>query len=104
DAAIAHQAMALIVLGFAAAIVAILVLGQYASSARVRGIVAYDQGIARVYPASPAEIREYRESGDVAREHQREEGKSDEEDGEHGCIFVATRARPCQAADESPPV
>jgi len=47
----------LILLGFAAAVVAILIFGQYASSARVRGIVAYDQGIARVYPASPAEIR-----------------------------------------------
>jgi membrane fusion protein len=47
----------ILLLGFAAVVVAILVLGQYASSARVRGIVAYDQGIARVYPASPAEIR-----------------------------------------------
>ena len=47
----------MIVLAFAAIVVAILVLGQYASSARVRGIAAYDSGIARVYPASPAEIR-----------------------------------------------
>jgi membrane fusion protein len=47
----------LLVLAFAAALVAILVLGQYASSARVRGIVAYDAGIARVYPSSQSEIR-----------------------------------------------
>ena len=47
----------LLLLAFAAVIVAILVLGQYASSARVRGIVAYDAGIARVYASSPAEIR-----------------------------------------------
>ncbi|HYJ30512.1 MAG TPA: HlyD family efflux transporter periplasmic adaptor subunit [Allosphingosinicella sp.] len=47
----------LIILGFAAIIVAILIFGQYASSARVRGIIAYDAGIARVYPASPAEVR-----------------------------------------------
>lgn len=47
----------MLLLGFAAVVVAILILGQYATSARVRGIVAYDTGIARVYPASPAEIR-----------------------------------------------
>ena len=43
--------LALIILGF-------LVFGSYATSAQVRGIVAYDSGIARVYPATPAEIRE----------------------------------------------
>lgn len=48
----------MLLLAFAAVIVAILVFGQYASSAKVRGIVAYDAGIARVYPASPAEIRQ----------------------------------------------
>jgi membrane fusion protein len=48
----------LLVLAFAVVIVAVLILGQYSSSARVRGIVAYDSGIARVYPSSQAEIRE----------------------------------------------
>jgi membrane fusion protein len=47
----------MLLLAFAALIVAILVFGQYASSARVRGTVAYDAGIARVYASSPAEIR-----------------------------------------------
>lgn len=47
----------LLALGFAALLVAILVFGSYATSARVRGIVAYDSGIARVYPSSQAEIR-----------------------------------------------
>ena len=42
---------------FAAVIALILVFGQYATSAQVRGIVAFDAGIARVYPASPAEVR-----------------------------------------------
>jgi membrane fusion protein len=41
-----------------AAVAAILMFGQYANSASVRGIVAYDAGIARVYPSSPAEIRQ----------------------------------------------
>jgi membrane fusion protein len=41
----------------AAVIVAILTFGSYASSAQVRGIVAYDAGIARVYPSTPADIR-----------------------------------------------
>lgn len=39
-------------------IVAILIFGSYATSARVRGVVAYDAGIARVYPSTTAEIRE----------------------------------------------
>ncbi|HEX8528051.1 HlyD family secretion protein [Allosphingosinicella sp.] len=47
----------LLVLGFFAILAALLILGQYATSAKVRGIVAYDAGIARVYPASQAEIR-----------------------------------------------
>ena len=47
-----------LVLGVAAVIVAILVFGSYASSASVRGIVAYDAGIARVYPSTPADIRQ----------------------------------------------
>ena len=47
-----------LLLGVAAIIVAILIFGSYATSARVRGIVAYDTGIARVYPSTPAEIRQ----------------------------------------------
>jgi len=47
-----------LLLGVAAIIVAILIFGSYATSARVRGIVAYDAGIARIYPASPAEVRQ----------------------------------------------
>jgi membrane fusion protein len=47
----------LLALGFTGLLVAILVFGTYATSARVRGIVAYDAGIARVYPSSQAEIR-----------------------------------------------
>jgi membrane fusion protein len=42
----------------AAAMIAILAFGSYATSARVRGIVAYDAGIARIYPSAPGEIRE----------------------------------------------
>jgi membrane fusion protein len=42
----------------AAIVVAILIFGSYATSARVRGIVAYDAGIARVYPSTTAEIRQ----------------------------------------------
>jgi membrane fusion protein len=40
-----------------AALAALLVFGSYATSAQVRGIVAYDGGIARVYPSAQAEIR-----------------------------------------------
>lgn len=47
----------LLALAFAVLLVAVLVFGTYATSARVRGIVAYDSGIARVYPSSQAEIR-----------------------------------------------
>jgi membrane fusion protein len=39
-------------------IVAFLIFGNYATSAQVRGIIAYDAGIARVYPSAPAEIRQ----------------------------------------------
>lgn len=46
-----------LIVAFTAAVAAILIFGQYASSARVRGIVAFDAGIARVYPSAPAEIR-----------------------------------------------
>jgi membrane fusion protein len=44
-------AIALIIVGF-------LIFGSYATSAQVRGIVAYDTGIARVYPSTAAEIRQ----------------------------------------------
>jgi membrane fusion protein len=47
----------LIVIVFVAIVAAILIFGSYATSARVRGIVAYDAGIARVYPSVQAEIR-----------------------------------------------
>jgi membrane fusion protein len=40
----------------AAAIVAFLVLGHYTMTADVRGIVAYDTGVARVYPREAAEV------------------------------------------------
>ena len=48
--------------------VAILIFGSYATTVRVRGIVAYDTGIARVYPAAAAEIRQFHvRNGDVVR-------------------------------------
>ena len=34
----------------------ILTLGSYASTASVRGVVAYDAGVARIYPRDPAEV------------------------------------------------
>lgn len=48
--------------------VAILIFGSYATTVRVRGIVAYDTGIARVYPSAAAEIRQFHvRNGDVVR-------------------------------------
>lgn len=48
--------------------IAILIFGSYATTARVRGIVAYDTGIARVYPSSAAEIRQFHvRNGDLVR-------------------------------------
>lgn len=41
----------------AAAIAALLIFGQYASRAQVKGVLAYDSGIARVYPGTAADIR-----------------------------------------------
>jgi membrane fusion protein len=41
---------ATVVMLFAAALVAILLLGEYATRTQVKGVVAYDAGIARVYP------------------------------------------------------
>lgn len=46
-----------LVLAVAAIFVAFLVFGQYASSAQVRGVVAFDAGIARVYPSAQGEVR-----------------------------------------------
>lgn len=47
------------VLAFAALLAAILIFGHYASRAQVKGIVAYDTGIARVYPSQTAEVRAF---------------------------------------------
>src|SRR4028118_577546 len=49
---------AIIVMLFAAALGAVLLLGQYATRTQVKGVVSYDAGIARVYPNAPAEIRQ----------------------------------------------
>jgi membrane fusion protein len=48
-----------LVLAFAALLAAILILGHYSSRAEVKGIVAYDTGIARVYPSAQAEVRTF---------------------------------------------
>jgi membrane fusion protein len=47
-----------LLLAVALALAAILAFGQYPRRAQVTGIVAYDAGIARVYPSSLAEIRQ----------------------------------------------
>ena len=47
-----------IVLLVALALAAILVFGQYAARQQVKGVVAYNGGIARVYPNAAAEIRQ----------------------------------------------
>lgn len=49
---------ATLVILVAVALIAILAFGRHASRVQVKGIVAYDAGIARVYPNAPAEIRE----------------------------------------------
>ena len=43
---------------FALALVAILAFGTFATRAQVKGVVAYDSGIARVYPNAFAEIQQ----------------------------------------------
>jgi membrane fusion protein len=48
-----------LVLAFAAIIGLVLAFGQFATRAQVKGVVAYDAGIARVYPAAAAEIRAF---------------------------------------------
>src|SRR5688572_29915394 len=47
-----------LLLGLAVVLLLILTFGSYASSAGVRGVVAYDAGIARVYSTAPAEVRQ----------------------------------------------
>lgn len=50
----------------AAIIAGFLIFGSYATTAEVRGIIAYDAGIARIYPSAPAEIRQIHvRSGDT---------------------------------------
>jgi membrane fusion protein len=46
-----------LLLAFVALLAALLTFGQYPVRAQVRGIVAYDQGIARVHPNAAGEIR-----------------------------------------------
>ncbi|MBM3927435.1 MAG: hypothetical protein FJ335_03105, partial [Sphingomonadales bacterium] len=46
-----------VILAVAVAIVLMLAFGSYATNAPVRGVVAYDTGVARVYPRSAAEVR-----------------------------------------------
>ena len=46
-----------LILVVGAIFVAFLVFGRYASSAQVRGVVAFDAGIARVYPSAQGEVR-----------------------------------------------
>ena len=51
-----------------AILILILIFGSYASTARVKGVVAYDTGIARVYPQTAAEIRQFHvRNGDVVQ-------------------------------------
>lgn len=47
-----------LVLGVVAILVTILWFGTYTSRATARGVVAFDGGVARVYPNAPGEIRE----------------------------------------------
>lgn len=54
--------------GVVAILILILIFGSYASTARVKGVVAYDTGIARVYPQTAAEIRQFHvRNGDVVQ-------------------------------------
>ncbi len=48
---------AAILCGAFAVLLLIVVVGQFASRAPVSGVVAYDRGIARIYPPSVAEVR-----------------------------------------------
>ena len=45
-----------LVVGIAAILLLILVFGSWSSSARVRGIVTYESGIARIYPSAQGEV------------------------------------------------
>lgn len=49
---------AALLLSIAAAIAAILLFGHYAARSQVKGIVTYEAGMARVYPATTGEIRQ----------------------------------------------
>ena len=49
---------AALLVAVAAAIAAVLLIGNHAARAQVRGIVSYDAGIARVHPNAAGEIRE----------------------------------------------
>lgn len=56
----------LLLLAVVAVIIGFLVFASYATTAQVRGVIAYDAGIARVYPSAPAEIRQIHvRSGDT---------------------------------------
>ena len=44
----------LLLLGVVAVIIGFLVFASYSTTAQVRGVIAYDAGIARVYPSAPA--------------------------------------------------
>ena len=45
-----------LVVGIAAILLLILLFGSWSSSARVRGIVTYESGIARIYPSAQGEV------------------------------------------------
>ncbi len=47
-----------VILAVVVGIVLALVFGSYATSSAARGVVAYDSGVARVYPRQPAEVRQ----------------------------------------------
>ncbi len=58
----------MLVAGVVTVMLAILIFGSYATTFKVRGIVAYDTGIARVYPSAAAEIRQFHvHNGDLVR-------------------------------------
>ena len=46
-----------LLIGVAAVVILLLLVGSYSSRAEVRGTLSYDSGIARVYPSSEAEVR-----------------------------------------------
>ena len=52
------QLYASLLLGAALVLVAVVIFGQFASRVAVQGVVAYDRGLARIYPPAVAEVRE----------------------------------------------